>query len=152
MKQIFSLLLALIFLASCQQEINQKENTQEQSKVTARDGVFIHISHGMDDPHRVVMALQMAVMMSENKDVAVYFDIKGIEVVLKDAENIEYLTFAGSLEQIEKLKGKGVLLMACPGCLKAAGKTGDDVMDGVMVAEKEKFFNFTKGRILTLDY
>lgn len=47
---------------------------------------------------------------------------------------------------------KGIDIMACPGCLKAAGKSADDLMEGVMVADKEKFFNFTDGRILTIDY
>jgi hypothetical protein len=29
-----------------------------------RDGVFIHVSHGGEDPHRVLMALSMASIMS----------------------------------------------------------------------------------------
>jgi len=152
MKKFTGILLLVAFLVSCQQNVEKEEVIKDDVIETITDGVFIHISHGTDDPHRVVMALQMANIMSEDKDVAVYFDIKGIEVVLNDAENIEYPTFTGSLEQLEKLKENGILLMACPGCLKAAGKTGDDLMDGIMVAEKEKFFNFTKGRILSLDY
>jgi hypothetical protein len=31
-----------------------------------RDGVFVHISHGPDDPHRVLMGLQMARIMAED--------------------------------------------------------------------------------------
>jgi hypothetical protein len=42
--------------------------------------------------------------------------------------------------------------LACPGCLKAAGKTESDLMEGVKIADKEMFFNFTTGRILTIDY
>jgi hypothetical protein len=42
--------------------------------------------------------------------------------------------------------------MACPGCLKSAGKTADDLMPGVAIADKKQFFSFTKGRILSLDY
>jgi hypothetical protein len=42
--------------------------------------------------------------------------------------------------------------MACPGCLKAAGKTAADLAPGIQVADKAAFFGFTKGRILTLDY
>jgi hypothetical protein len=38
------------------------------------------------------------------------------------------------------------------GCLKAAGKTADDLAPGVQIADKDKFFSFTRGRILTLDY
>jgi hypothetical protein len=42
--------------------------------------------------------------------------------------------------------------MACPTCLKAAGKTPEDLAEGISVADKDKFFNFTKGRILSIDY
>ena len=45
-----------------------------------------------------------------------------------------------------------VTLMVCPGCLKAAGKSKEDVADGIQIADKKAFFDFTKGRILTLDY
>jgi predicted peroxiredoxin len=117
-----------------------------------KDGVFIHVSHGKEDPHRVLMALEMANIMSEDHEVLVYFDIKAIDVVLKDAEDLTYAQFPSSQQQLSNLPKKGVVLMACPGCLKAAGKTADDLMPGVAVADKKQFFSFTKGRILSLDY
>jgi predicted peroxiredoxin len=117
-----------------------------------RDGVFIHISHGANHPHRVLMALQMANIMSEDRDVLLYFDIDGIEVVLKDADDVVYSHFVSSKNQLSTLSKKGVTLMACPGCLKAAGKTPNDLAPGIEIADKDKFFTFTKGRILSLDY
>ncbi len=117
-----------------------------------RDGVFIHVTHGKDDPHRVLMALAMAGIMCEERDVLVYFDIKGVEVVLEGADDLTYAHFPSSKQQLAALPGKGVVLLACPGCLKAAGKTADDLAAGVEVADKDRFFSFTKGRILTLDY
>jgi predicted peroxiredoxin len=118
----------------------------------SKDGVFIHLSQGQNDPHRVLMALNMANLMSEDHPVLVYFDIKGIEVVLKDAKDLTYSHFSSSKSQLAKLREKGVLLMACPGCLKAAGKSADDLAPGIQIADKTKFFSFTPGRILTLDY
>jgi predicted peroxiredoxin len=94
----------------------------------------------------------MASMMAEDHDVLVYFDIKGVEVVLKDAEDVAFAHFPSSKKQIETLPEKGVTLVACPGCLKVAGKTGADLAPGVEVASKDAFFSFTKGDILTLDY
>ncbi len=117
-----------------------------------RDGVFIHISHGPEDPHRVLMALQMAQMMAEDRDVLVYLDIHGIEVVLAEAEDLSSSHFPSSQTQIAALLAAGVPIYACPGCLKAAGRTAEDLVPGVQVADKEAFFDFTKGRILTLDY
>ena len=121
-------------------------------KVEKRDGVFIHVSSGPEDPHRVLMALSMADLMAEDRDVLMYFDIKGIEVLLKDADDLAYSHFASSKAALAKLLEKGVTVFACPGCLKAAGKSAADLAPGVKIAEKEKFFNFTAGRILSLDY
>ncbi|MBN1338725.1 MAG: DsrE family protein [Bacteroidales bacterium] len=132
--------------------VNETPDAVRAEQKTEKDGVFIHISHGADDPHRVCMALNMAVMMAQEKDVLVYFDIKGIEAVLKDAPDITYPTFPGSKEQLTKLYDMGIGVYACPGCLKAAGKSGEDLMQGIQVAQKERFFDFTKGRILSLDY
>jgi predicted peroxiredoxin len=117
-----------------------------------RDGVFIHISHGADDPHRLLMALNMANMMSADHPVVIYFDIKGVEAVLKDSPDIRFAHFPSSKTQLAELAKRGVTMMACPGCLKVAGKTGAHLAPGVQVADKAKFFSFTSGRIITLDY
>ena len=117
-----------------------------------RDGMIVHVTRGTDDPHRVLMALNMARMMSADHPVLVYFDIKGVEVVLKDAVDITHPAFPSSKEQCSALIEQGVTLMACPGCLKAAGKTPADLAPGVQVAEKDKLFSFTTGRIIVLDY
>lgn len=147
MRKILMILLTVsLFLLQCCADEAKKEDEK------VKDGVFIHISHGADDVHRLLMGLQMAVKMSETKDVLVYFDIAGIEAVLKDAEDYSFSHFPSSLTQIKELLSKGITVMACPGCLKAAGKTEDDLMNGVKIADKETFFSFTKGRILTLDY
>jgi intracellular sulfur oxidation DsrE/DsrF family protein len=98
------------------------------------------------------MALNMAVLMSEDHDVLVYFDIKGIDAVLKDSPDIAFAQFPSSKTQLAALSDKGVTLAACPGCLKAAGKTEADLAKGITLAEKTRFFSFTKGRILALDY
>ena len=138
-------LVALIAVAGCMAPTNS-------DTPSAKDGVVIHLTHGADDPHRVAMALQMANMMSESRDVLVYCDISGIEVCLKDAPEIQHSHFPSSGEQISKLLDAGVTIMACPGCLKAAGKTEADLAEGIQVADKDKFFSFTTGRILSLDY
>jgi predicted peroxiredoxin len=128
--------------------------TESVSPVVAppRDGAFIHISHGPEDAHRVLMALTMAELMAADHDVLVYLDIQGIEVVLKDAPDLEFSHFPSSHTQLARLLELGVPIFACPGCLKAAGKSSDDLAAGIQVADKGAFFNFTKGRILTLDY
>ena len=138
-------MIGLLIPLACGQLVRAEE-------ASPRDGVFLHISHGVNQPHRVLMALNMAVLMAESRDVLVYFDIKGIEVVLADAPDVSFSHFPSSKAQLQKLIDMGVGVYACPGCLKAAEKTPADLMPGVKVADKDAFFTFTEGRILTLDY
>jgi len=147
MRKLFLVVFAFSILGiqACKEERNIENNL-------VKDGVFVHISHGSDDVHRTLMGLQMAVKMSEDKNVLVYFDISGIDVVLKDSKDYMFSVFPSSKTQLNKLLSKGVTLMVCPGCLKAAGKTENDLMDGLKIADKNKFLNFTSGRILTIDY
>jgi predicted peroxiredoxin len=144
MKTKLLIVIAIAWMSACSQAPISRESV--------RDGVFVHITHSTDDPHRVAMALNMAAVMSEDHDVLVYFDIKGVEVVLKDSPDISFAQFPSSKTQLALLSGKGVTLAACPGCLQAAGRTEADLANGVTLAEKSGFFSFTKGRILTLDY
>jgi predicted peroxiredoxin len=139
--------LATVFLTTGCQSTGAHDTAH-----AVRDGVFVHVSKGDEDPHAVLMALKMATLMSADRDVLVYFDLKGINVVLKDAKDVTFPTFDSSKSQLKALIDKGVPLYACPGCLKATGKKAEDVMPGVKIAEKDAFFNFTRGRILTLDY
>jgi predicted peroxiredoxin len=117
-----------------------------------RDGVFIHISEGYNDPHRVLMPLKMATMMAMDKDVLVYMDIKAVELAVKGAKDMKYADFESFQTYIKKLADMKVGVYACPTCLKIAGFKPEDLMDGIQVAQKDKFFDFTKGRIITLDY
>jgi len=150
MKKLWSYIILLVSIPiffSCNQQ-----KTDLAEKEIVKDGVFIHVSHGSDNPHRVLMALSLAEKMSEDKDVILYFDITGIEVLLKDGPDLSFAHFTSSKEQVQKLLDKGITIMVCPGCLKAAGKTPEDLREGIQVADKEKFFNFTDGKILSIDY
>jgi predicted peroxiredoxin len=100
----------------------------------------------------LLMALSMANMMADDHDVLVYFDISGVDAVLKDSPDITFAHFPSLQNALTSLRAKKVVLMACPGCLKAAGKSKEDLADGIQIADKTTFFSFTKGRILTLDY
>lgn len=123
-----------------------------QAREKSQDGVFIHISHGSDDPHRLLMGLKMANMMAEMHPVLVYMDVSAVDAVLKDSEDIEEGPFPSSKTQLQSLLDKGVTVMACPGCLKAMEKSEADLAEGIQLADKMKFFTFTEGRILSFSY
>lgn len=148
-ERILSLLLISLLASSC----IRVQNTDQQSEPEPKtDGAFIHISKGAEDAHDVLMALMLADKFSTSNDVLVFFDKQGIEMVVKGAPNLEMDPFDPSDEIFERLVELDVTILACPACLKVAGYEPTDLRDGVKIAEKEKFFDFTEGRILTLDY
>ncbi len=91
-------------------------------------------------------------MMSNDKDVLVYMDIHAVELLAKGAKDLNFADFESLQTYIKQLSDKNVGVYACPTCIKVAGFKPEDLMDGVQLAQKDKFFNFTKGRIITLDY
>lgn len=148
MKNIFSILLVSIVLASSIL-FAQEKTTKEDSH---RDGIFIHITTSYDNPHRLLMPLKMATLMANDKDVLIYMDIEAVKILVKGAIDIEHPEFESALTYIQQLSKMGVGIYACPTCLKVAGYSTDDLMEGILVANKDRFFDFTKGRIITLDY
>jgi len=157
MKNLGFLILAIVLITSCNQknektEGNKAVNTAITIADTIKDGVFIHITESYNDPHRILMPLKMAVMMAKDKDVIVYMDIHAVEILVKGAKDLNFADFESAHTYIAQLTEMKVGVYACPTCLKIAGFKPEDLLNGVQVAQKEKFFNFTKGRIITLDY
>jgi predicted peroxiredoxin len=158
MKNIGLLILSGFLIMSCNQNQSNKtvavpsQAPATKALTSVRDGVFIHITECYSDPHRALMPLKMAVMMADDKDVLVYMDIHAVHLLVKGAEDLKFADFESAHTYIKKLIEKGVGVYACPTCLKIAGFNPEDLIEGVQVAQKDKFFNFTKGRIITLDY
>jgi predicted peroxiredoxin len=157
MKAIALFIFMGLFFASCNsQSHNDKDSDDGNHAVikteTARDGVFIHITESYNDPHKVLMPLQMASLMAQDKDVLIYMDIHAVELLVKGAKDLNHAGFESCQTYLKELLDKNVGIYACPTCLKVAGFEPEDLMDGIQVAQKDKFFNFTKGRIITLDY
>jgi predicted peroxiredoxin len=160
MKKLITIFLVMFALSSCKQVTDNKSGHDPMTGKTdsamsccgTKDGIFLHISSGYDQPHKVLMALKMAGMMAMDKDVLVYMDIKAVDLVVKSSKDMKFKDFPTLFELLDQLAAKKVTVMACPTCLKVAGYQPEDLRPGVIVAQKDKFFNFTKGRIITLDY
>lgn len=159
MKNIGLLFIAGLMLVSCNQTQSQNTNANQEDagvitavEETVRDGVFIHISEGYNDPQRALMPLKMAALMATDKDVLVYMDINAVKLLVKDAKDLNLDNFESAQSYIKQLIDKKVGIYACPSCLEVAGFKQEDLLAGVQIAQKDKFFNFTKGRIISLDY
>lgn len=150
MKKFVILTLLPLMAAACIRVDQAPSNSSSDEPKT--DGAFIHISEGADDVHEVLMGLMLADKMSTSNDVLLFFDIDGIEMVVKDAPNLEMDPFDPSDEIFERLVRRDVTILACPACLEVSGYEEEDLREGVQLAEKDDFFDFTEGRILTIDY
>lgn len=142
------------FLVACNPKPQQNSSAGMETESTAavKDGIFIHITQSYNDPHRVLMPLKMATLMAEDKDVLIYMDIHAVELLVKDAEDLTYEGFDSLETYLDQLLGMGVEIYACPTCLKVAGFETGDLKKGIKPADKNRFFSFTEGRILTIDY
>jgi predicted peroxiredoxin len=155
MKQIIiPILILMIAFSACNKVSKENALISPQAALTdsVRDGIFIHITEGYNDPHRVLMPLKMAIMMAKDKDVLVYLDIHAVELVLRSSKDMQFADFDPLKKMLRDLIDKKVGVYACPTCLKISGHKPQELMEGIQVANKEAFFNFTKGRIITLDY
>jgi predicted peroxiredoxin len=150
MKKLFVLMIVMAMFSCTRSEKDVRVIKETVSP--AKEGIFIHITKDHNDPHRVLMPLQMALMMADDKDVLIYLDIDAVNLVTRDAEDLAYGHFTPLKESFTTLLEKGVTIYACPGCMKIAGIEEADLMDGIKVAEKEKFFSFTDGGIISLSY
>ncbi len=151
MKKSIALFLLPLMAAACIR-VDQTPRSASSDEEPRTDGAFIHISKGAGHEHEVLMGLMLADKMSTSNDVLLFFDIDGIEMVVEDAPNLEMDPFDPSDEIFQRLVRRGVTILACPACLEVSGYGEEDLREGVELAEKEDFFDFTEGRILTIDY
>jgi len=152
MKKAFIVFSVILAATSC---IRVNQNPVPDVNIEAQattDGIFIHVKQGADHAHDVLMALGMANKFAGDYDLLMYFDIDGIEMVKDGAPNLKMEPFGSSDELFKQLVDKGITIFACPSCMKVAGVSPSELRSGVTVADKDMFFDFTDGRILSIDY
>lgn len=162
--RLFAMILVVIFAMSTinaqtkssKAKSKTKTVTEEQTLPTpqppAKDGVFIQLSSGSENPQSVLMALTIALKMADDHDVYLFADLKGPEVFLSKAQTLEMKHFEASKVLIQKLLDKGVTIGVCQTCLELLNQTEFDLMKGIKLAKKAEFFRFTSGRILSLTF
>jgi predicted peroxiredoxin len=149
MKNLFLLSFMLIMgFSSCNYDSNKADSKQNQQT----DGVFIHLKNSYGEKHSVLMAFKMAELMSKDKDVIMYLDIDAVNLIVQEAKDFALEGFESYQTYLSRLIESNTHIYACPACLAHANIDKEDLLDGIEIAQKEKFFNFTKGRIISLDY
>lgn len=149
MKKLSFLLVIPLLILSC---VSVETEDSGDNDKPAKDGMLIHITAGYEDAHRVLMPFKMATLMADTRDVILYLDIHAGALVVEGAEDLEMEGFDPLSTYIKTLLDKGVEIYACPTCLSVMGYSPDDLMEGIKPADKDAFFDFTDGRIVTMDY
>ena len=155
LKLIFIFMLVTFIAVNAQGKTKTstaKKTVTEEVTPPPQDGVFIHLSSGTANPQKVLMALNMALKMTGDHDVYLFLDGDAVNVVLNNAKSLELPKFEASKIMIDKIVKQGVKIAVCSVCLEAANKTQFDLMKGITLADKNEFFDFTKGRIVSLSY
>jgi predicted peroxiredoxin len=117
-----------------------------------RPGAIVRITHPSADAFTVCAALKTAEELSGKYAVLVYFDLRGVETVLKDSPDFEFAPYPKAKGQIKKLKSMGVSLYASRTALAAFYKKPEDLMDGVKISDPAEVISFTDGKIVTLEF
>lgn len=138
--------LSLLFAISC--------------SARGTDGVIVHISSGPETDigsHRIIMGLNLAYNAANTgRKVLVFFDVHGVSVPLKTAVDVTHASHAEGIpsaqEALRLILDKGGRIMVCPACLQQAGYSADDLIDGAEMGKIDTLFQFTDGRIITLDF
>lgn len=88
MKSIGLFVAGGLILLSCSRDSGKPDNgitdrSTAEFSAPASNGVNIHVTESYNDPHRVLMPLKMAVLMSTDKDVVASADMDAPEMVVK---------------------------------------------------------------------
>lgn len=157
MKRISIVLLGLLISLFFACQNNSKPNMSELAKMEGaqkpKDGIFIHICSGYNNPEKVLTALNLALGLSEINNVELFFDLDAVELLKKTSENIELQNFLSLHESLDSIIKNNIPIIVNTRSIKYSGIEQDQLIEGVtMIDDKKILFSFTKGRIISLNY
>jgi predicted peroxiredoxin len=163
--RLVKLLAILLLIVLAVNSIQAQKSTKGKKKATEEtvqpayvppppppDGVFIQLNSGLNNPQNVLMALSMALKMSQDHEVLIFLDLQAPEIALSKTQSLEMKYFDPSKIMIQKLIDRGVKFVVCSTCLEVMNKTEFDLIKGVKISSKDDLFDFTRGRFLCFTY
>jgi predicted peroxiredoxin len=108
----------------------------------ARVPIVINMTAGKEDLHSFWMGLQLAShALADGRQATVYMNVNAPFLASKKApEDLRFGELPTPREQIAELLKKGAKIIVCPGCLKVAGLTKEDLLPGLVLGTKEALF------------
>lgn len=125
-----------------------------------KDGLLVHIASGPgsdESNHRIIMGLNLAYnALKSGRPVLVFFDVKGVVIPVQSEPDVAHEShkemIPSAKEAMRKILDEGGRIMVCPACLKHAGFGEGDLIEGAEMGKMDTIFNFTDGRVITLDW
>jgi predicted peroxiredoxin len=114
--------------------------------------MLFNITSGLEDPHSVTMAMQLANhALDDGRAVTLFFNVRGVEVAAKSCPDAAF--GAEPLPaMLAKLVERGANVQVCPHCMKVRGIGEDDLVDGAEVTTREKLFGQLAGNTAVFSY
>ena len=108
----------------------------------AKAPIVINMTAGKEDLHSFWMGLQLAShALGDGRKATVYMNVNAPFLASKKApEDLRCGELPTPREQIAELLKNGAKIVVCPGCLKVAGLTKDDLLPGLELGTKEALF------------
>lgn len=118
------------------------------------DKVVVGLTHGLDDPERVLLAYLMGVeAVRKDKQVVMWLTQDGVHVITPGfADAVEVPDAPAVADLHDEYVAKGGRFQACPVCVRARGLTDTPMVDNAAVNGAAALYEFTEGGALTFNY
>lgn len=114
-----------------------------QARTDSRAGrpLLLNITSGVDDPHAVTMALQLAGHgLDDGREVVLFFNVRGVKIPTTGLDPL----LAHRDKPIRTLLAdcikRGAIVYVCPHCMKAMDIEQDQLVDRARVATSKTLF------------
>ena len=118
------------------------------------DKVVIGLTHGLDDPERVLIGYLMGVeALRKGKQVLMWLTKDGVHVATPGfADKVEVPGAPLVTDLHKEYVASGGRFYACPVCVKTRGLENSEWVEGAEVKGAPSLFEFTEGGALTFNY
>jgi len=132
----------------------QNSETPATVKTVKNNEAPLFINLTSNQAHRVIYALKMGLdAINQGHPVIVFLNVDGVRVGLKSGLAHHPTTYGSATEMLQKILNKGGQVWVCPPCLKDAGFSKADLIDGATLYNDKLLENrFFVADLKTLSY
>lgn len=129
-------------------------STHDAATMTdARPVVVLNVTRGLEDIKAGSMALLLAGhALDDGRQVIVFLNVHGVKLADRDLS----ATLASHDKPVKQLLGdlidRGVTVLVCPACMKAADMTAADLVPGARTASRQALFGPLDDQAIVFSY